>query len=59
MAHPNAGRQNRQMVSIYKATLPSLTFLSQALIIAFPSSFPSARANGTATAFPICLNCYG
>jgi len=41
----------------YKATLPSLSFFSQSLIIALPSSLPSARAKGTETAFPICLNC--
>jgi hypothetical protein len=42
----------------YNDTLPSRSFFSQSFTRALRNSFPRASANGTATAFPICLNCY-
>ena len=38
----------------YKEMLPTLCFSFHCWTRDVPSSFPSARANGTATALPIC-----
>jgi hypothetical protein len=49
----------RYLTKIYlKDHNATLSLSPQSFTRALPSSLPSARANGTETAFPICLNCY-